>query len=88
MIEVENVSKVYEMPGEELRVLDGISFKVARGETAAVVGPSGSGKTTLLNLLGALDRPTTGRIEIGGRDVAAFSEEEAAAFRNKSLGFV
>jgi lipoprotein-releasing system ATP-binding protein len=88
MIEVQSVSKVYEMPGESLRVLDGICLTVGKGETASVVGPSGSGKTTLLNLLGALDRPTEGRIEIDGRDVAGLSEEEAAAFRNRSLGFV
>jgi ABC-type lipoprotein export system ATPase subunit len=88
MIDVQNVSKVYEMPGESLRVLDGINFRVGKGETASVVGPSGSGKTTLLNLLGALDRPTEGRIVIGERDIAALSEEEAAAFRNRSLGFV
>lgn len=88
MIDVESVSKVYEMPGESLRVLDEVSFQVAKGETASVVGPSGCGKTTLLNLLGALDRPTAGRIEIGGRDIARLSEEEAADFRNRSLGFV
>lgn len=88
MIDVQNVSKVYEMPGESLRVLDGVSFQVGKGETASVVGPSGCGKTTLLNLLGALDRPTEGKIVIGGRDVAALSEEEAADFRNRSLGFV
>lgn len=88
MIDVESVSKVYEMPGESLRVLDEVSFQVAQGETASVVGPSGCGKTTLLNLLGALDRPTAGRIEIGGRDIARLSEEEAAGFRNRSLGFV
>ena len=88
MIKVQDVSKVYEMPGESLRVLDGINFELAQGETASVVGPSGSGKTTLLNLLGALDRPTSGTIEIGGRDVARLSEEEAADFRNKALGFV
>ena len=57
MIDVQNVSKVYEMPGESVSVLAGIDFEVRQGETAAVVGPSGSGKTTLLNLLGALDRP-------------------------------
>ena len=61
MIDVQDVSKVYELPGESLRVLDGVTFQVAEGETAAVVGPSGSGKTTLLNLLGALDRPVTAR---------------------------
>ena len=55
MIDVQNVSKVYEMPEEAVRVLTGIEFQVESGKTAAVVGPSGSGKTTLLNLLGALD---------------------------------
>ncbi|MEE3179021.1 MAG: ATP-binding cassette domain-containing protein, partial [Verrucomicrobiota bacterium] len=88
MIDVQNVSKVYEMPGESLRVLDAVNLQVATGETAAVVGPSGSGKTTLLNLLGVLDRPSEGRVLIDGRDVASFGEEQAAAFRNQSLGFV
>jgi ABC-type lipoprotein export system ATPase subunit len=88
MIDVHNVSKVYEMPGESLKVLDDVSFRLAKGETASVVGPSGCGKTTLLNLLGALDRPTSGRIEIGGRDIAGLRDEESAAFRNRSLGFV
>ncbi|MCH2062542.1 MAG: ABC transporter ATP-binding protein [Roseibacillus sp.] len=88
MIDVQNVSKVYEMPGESLRVLEAVNLQVATGETAAVVGPSGSGKTTLLNLLGVLDRPSEGRVLIDGRDVASFGEEQAAAFRNQSLGFV
>lgn len=88
MISVRNVSKVFEMPGESLRVLDGVNLEVAKGETAAVVGPSGSGKSTLLNLLGALDQPTEGTIEIGGQNIAKFSEEEATLFRNRSLGFV
>lgn len=88
MIDVQDVTKVYEMPGESLRVLDGVNFQLGKGETASVVGPSGCGKTTLLNLLGALDRPTEGRIEIGGRDIARLSDEEAADFRNRSLGFV
>lgn len=88
MIEVRNVSKIYEMPGESLRVLDGLNLKVADGETASVVGPSGSGKTTLLNLLGALDRPSEGEVVIGGKNVAIFDEVQSAAFRNKSLGFV
>ena len=88
MIDVQNVSKVYEMPGESVSVLAGIDFEVGQGETAAVVGPSGSGKTTLLNLLGALDRPSEGTITIDGMDLASFDEEEAATFRNRSLGFV
>ena len=88
MIEVQNVSKLYEMPGEAVRVLDGIDLQVGAGETAAVVGPSGSGKTTLLNLLGALDRPSEGKILVDGRDLASFDEEQAASFRNQALGFV
>ena len=88
MIAVHDVSKVYEMPGEALRVLDGVNLALEAGDSAAVVGPSGSGKTTLLNLLGALDHPTSGRIEIDGRDIAGLSTEEAARFRNRHLGFV
>ena len=88
MIDVQNVSKVYEMPGESVSVLAGIEFKVKSGETAAVVGPSSSGKTTLLNLLGALDRPSEGEILIDGKNLSSFDEEEAATFRNRSLGFV
>ncbi|MBJ05566.1 MAG: hypothetical protein CMO40_00380 [Verrucomicrobiaceae bacterium] len=88
MIEVRNVSKVYEMPGESLRVLDEISLRVKTGEATAVVGPSGSGKTTLLNLLGVLDRPTDGQVLINEQDVALFDEKESAAFRNRELGFV
>jgi len=88
LIEATGLSKVYEMPGESLRVLAGVDLRVLAGETVAVVGPSGSGKTTLLNLLGALDHPTSGTITIGGRDIGGFSREEAAAFRNRSLGFI
>lgn len=88
MIEAKNVSKVFETPGEDLRVLDGLDMSVGDGETAAVIGPSGSGKTTLLNILGALDRPTEGSVVIGGRDVGQLSETDASAFRNRSLGFI
>jgi len=88
MIEVRGLGKVYEMPGESVRVLDGLELTVAAGETVAVVGPSGSGKTTLLNLLGALDRPTAGAVVVGGRDIAGLSPKEAAVFRNRSLSFV
>ena len=88
MIEVQNLSKVYETPGESVRVLDGLDLRVGAGEAVAIIGPSGSGKTTLLNLLGALDRPGGGSIRIGGRDISAFTPEEAGRFRNRSLGFV
>ena len=88
MISVENLSKTYQTPGEDIRVLDHLDLTLAAGETAAIVGPSGSGKSTLLNLLGAIDRPTSGSIKIGDQDISTFSEEQAAAFRNHSLGFI
>jgi ABC-type lipoprotein export system ATPase subunit len=88
MINVRQLSKTYETPGEAIQVLDRLDLTLAAGETAAIVGPSGSGKSTLLNLLGALDRPTSGTITIGDQDISTFSEEQAAAFRNHSLGFI
>jgi lipoprotein-releasing system ATP-binding protein len=88
MISVKNLSKSYETPGETIRVLEGLDFSLSAGETAAITGPSGCGKSTLLNLLGALDRPTAGSIEIDGRDISGFSESQASAFRNHSLGFI
>ena len=88
MIKATDVSKSYETPGETVEVLKGLSLELADGEAASIVGPSGSGKTTLLNLLGALDRPTGGSIEIGGQDISKFGDDEAARFRNHELGFV
>ena len=88
MINVRQLSKTYETPGEAIQVLDRLDLTLAAGETAAIVGPSGSGKSTLLNLLGALDRPTSGTITIGDQDISTFTEEQAAAFRNHSLGFI
>ncbi len=88
MISVEKLSKTYETPGENIHVLTDLDLTLADGETAAIIGPSGCGKSTLLNLLGALDRPTSGSITIGDQDISKFSEEQAAAFRNHSLGFI
>lgn len=88
MITVQNLSKTYQTPGETIRVLTDLNLTLAAGDTAAVVGPSGCGKSTLLNLLGALDRPTSGSIKIGDQDISKFTEEQAAAFRNHSLGFI
>ncbi len=88
MINVRQLSKTYETPGEDIRVLDHLDLTLAAGETAAIIGPSGCGKSTLLNLLGALDRPTSGTITIGDQDISTFTEEQAAAFRNHSLGFI
>ena len=88
MIQIHKLTKTYQTPGEAVRVLDGLDLEVNDGEAVAVVGPSGSGKTTLLNLLGAMDRPDSGKIRIGGVDIAGFSEDEAGRFRNRSIGFI
>ncbi|MCX6878253.1 MAG: ABC transporter ATP-binding protein [Verrucomicrobia bacterium] len=88
MIEVAGLAKVYETPGETVRVLEGLELEVGAGEAVAIIGPSGSGKTTLLNLLGTLDRPSDGSIRIAGHDVAGYAAAAASRFRNRSLGFV
>jgi lipoprotein-releasing system ATP-binding protein len=74
--------------GGLLTVLDGVSLQVQRGEMVAVVGASGAGKSTLLHLLGALDRPTRGRVLIGGAALDGMNDEDLAALRNRSVGFV
>ena len=71
-----------------VRVLSGVDFAIAAGETVAIVGESGVGKSTLLHLLGGLERPTSGKVVIGGVDIAAQSERELARFRNREIGFV
>ena len=88
MIEVNNLTKTYQTPGESVQVLAGLDLKVTAGEALAIIGPSGCGKTTLLNLLGALDLPDTGSIRINGEDITRLTPEQASRFRNRSLGFV
>jgi len=85
LIEAQEVVRVYG-DGAEVRALDGVDLHVARGELVAVMGPSGSGKSTLLNVLGALDRPTSGRVLINGVDLAEIEDEDA--FRAHTVGFV
>ena len=88
LIQVEDVVKVYRMGDVQVRALDGVSLTIAQGEFTAVMGASGSGKSTLMNILGCLDRPTTGRYLIGGRDVSRLSTDELAALRSHTIGFV
>jgi putative ABC transport system ATP-binding protein len=88
MIEVENVSKSYQVGPSTLSVLSGLSLRVGRGEFIALMGPSGSGKSTLLNLIAGLDRPTSGRVTVGGRSLETLSERELAAFRANHVGIV
>ncbi len=88
-VHVENLVKEYETGGDEpLVVLDRLQMEVQAGEIVAVVGESGTGKSTLLHLLGALDRPTEGTVKFRGADLFEKSDEELAAFRNRSVGFV
>jgi len=90
LLEVANVAMRYEAPegAEGPLVLNDVSLRVAPGESVAVVGPSGSGKSTLLNIIGALDRPTFGRVLLDGRDLSQLSEWELATIRNREIGFI
>jgi len=83
-----DVTRSYALEGGTVQALRGVSLTIDQGDYAAVVGPSGSGKSTLMHLLGGLDRPTTGVLRVGGRDIAALSEDELAEVRNATIGFV
>lgn len=85
---VTDLSKSYPTPAEPLVVLNGLNLEVSRGESLAVVGPSGCGKSTLLTILGALDPPTSGRVELAGTNPADLSESALAKFRATQIGFV
>ena len=88
VIVVEDLSKVYQLGDVELRALDHVSLKVNRGEFLCIMGASGSGKSTLMNILGCLDRPTTGRYVLDGREVSRLDRSALADVRNRTLGFV
>jgi putative ABC transport system ATP-binding protein len=87
VLEVNQVTKVY-LSEPPVTALRGVSFAVSRGELVAIVGPSGSGKTTLLQLMGSLDRPTTGSVRVAGLDVGKLSDRQLAALRATRIGFV
>jgi putative ABC transport system ATP-binding protein len=87
-VQARNVTRVYEMDGVSVSALKGVSLTIPAGDYAAIVGPSGSGKSTLMHLLGGLDRPTSGHLALGGRDVAGLSANSLAELRNTTIGFV
>lgn len=87
-IEFKNVSKIYQVGEIEIKAADDISFPIEKGEFVVIVGPSGAGKTTVLNMLGGMDKPTSGVINVDGIDIAQFNEKELTAFRRDDVGFV
>ncbi|MDR0725677.1 MAG: ABC transporter ATP-binding protein [Prevotellaceae bacterium] len=88
MIEIENISKIYQVGGQEVRALDGVSLSIERNEYVAIMGPSGSGKSTLMNMLGCLDTPTGGKYVLNQIDVSEMEDNDLAEVRNKEIGFV
>ena len=88
VVKLQDVCRHYTVGGETVKALDGVSFAIPRGEYWAIMGPSGSGKSTLLNILGCLDRPTSGSYWLNGVDVARMADNELSDHRLKNLGFV
>jgi putative ABC transport system ATP-binding protein len=88
LIEAQNITKVYSLGDVALRALDSVSATIEQGDFVAVMGPSGSGKSTFMNILGCLDKPTSGLYRIEGEDTKALSRDDLAQMRNKKLGFV
>ena len=88
MIKLTGINKIYRTNEIETLALENVNLDVAKGEFVSIMGPSGCGKSTLLNIMGLLDAPSSGRIEINGTSVESMKDKELAAFRNKTLGFV
>jgi putative ABC transport system ATP-binding protein len=88
IIEINQITKIYQMGDVKVTALDGISLTVETGEFLAIMGPSGSGKSTLMNILGCLDRPTSGTYLLAGEDVSQMSREQLARIRNQKIGFI
>ncbi len=88
VVRARDLTKIYHRGAEEVRAVDGVSFEIERGEFVAVVGPSGAGKTTLLQLLGGMDRPSSGSLSIAGRNLANLSDSELTRLRRDEIGFV
>lgn len=88
MINIKNVSRIYNIGSEKLTVLDEVSLTIEKGEFVAIVGPSGSGKSTLMNMIGGLDKPSKGAVIIEGEDISKLKDKKMSKFRNEKIGFV
>ncbi len=88
ILRVENLSKIYGKGATKVVALDNVSFSVEKGEFVAIVGASGSGKSTLLHLIGGVDRPTSGKVFIDGKDIYKFNDDELAIFRRRQVGLI
>lgn len=88
IIKLQEVAKYYEMGGSIVKALDGLSITIEKGDFVAIMGPSGSGKSTAMNLVGSLDVPTRGKIELDKRDISRLTESEVAQLRGKKIGFI
>lgn len=87
-IDLKDVTKTYKMGEVEIKAVDGVSFPIEKGEFVVIVGPSGAGKTTVLNILGGMDKPTSGTITVDGTDISKFKEKELTKYRRDDVGFV
>jgi putative ABC transport system ATP-binding protein len=88
IISARNIVKLYRVGDQDVRALDGVTLDIRSGDFVAIMGASGSGKSTMMNLIGGLDTPTSGHLEIDGRDIGKLSSDDLASLRNKTLGFV
>lgn len=88
ILQASNLTKIYGSGKNEVHALDGVNFSVEKGEFVAIVGTSGSGKSTLLHMLGGLDRPTGGSVEVDGKEIFSLKDEELTIFRRRKIGFV
>lgn len=88
VVSLQDVVRTYIMGDNEVRALRGVSFDIQQGEFVSIMGPSGSGKSTCMNMIGCLDRPTSGIVKINGRETAKMNEKELSVLRNRTIGFV
>ena len=88
ILRAENITKIYGTGNNQVKALDDVSFSVEKGEFVAIIGPSGSGKSTLIHILGGVDKPTSGKVFMNGKDIYAGSDEQLAVFRRREVGLI